>query len=102
FEAVQRVAPRLRGGYALAFVSADEPETIVATRRGAPLIVGLAEHHGFVASDIAALVGATRELFQLGDDEVARIGAGDLEVVGPGGAAVEPRPLTVTWDVSAA
>ena len=101
-EAVSAVTPRLRGGFALAFVHASEPDTIVATRRSAPLIVGVTDELGVVASDIAALVGTSRRLFALSDDEIARIRPGELTVTRPDGSAVEPRPLEVSWDVAAA
>ncbi len=77
--AVSAVTPRLRGGFALAFVHADEPDTIVATRRAAPLIVGLTDELGLVASDIAALLGETRDLYQLDDDQLAEVRPGSID-----------------------
>jgi glucosamine--fructose-6-phosphate aminotransferase (isomerizing) len=102
FEAVRRCAPTLRGDYALAFVSADEPEVLVATRRTSPLIVGRTDRLGLVASDISAVLGTTRDLYALADDEVAEIRPGAIRVVDGAGAPVEPAPVRVAWGVRAA
>jgi len=101
-EALRRAAGRLRGDFAVAAISTSEPDCIVATRSSAPLIVGLTDSLGLVASDVAALLATTRRLYALGDGEVATIRPGSLEVVGPDGAPVVPVPLAVDWDVAAA
>ncbi|MGD0081655.1 MAG: glutamine--fructose-6-phosphate transaminase (isomerizing) [Acidimicrobiales bacterium] len=102
FEAVQRCVSVLRGDYALAFMSADEPEVLVATRRSSPLIVGRTDSLGLVASDISAVLSTTRELYALGDDEVAEVRPGSIDVVDASGNTVEPKPLRVSWGVRAA
>ncbi len=101
-EAVRRCAAVLRGDYALAISYAGEPDTLVATRRTSPLIVGRTERAGVVASDIAAVLGTTRELYALGDGEIAVVRPGSLQVVDPAGEPVEPSPLRVAWGVQAA
>ena len=53
---------RLVGAYALAVVSADEPGTIVATRKDSPLVVGQGAEGAYVASDIIAMIDATRDV----------------------------------------
>ena len=70
-EAVRAVLPRLRGSFSVAVVSADEPDTIVAARRKTPLVLGLQDGVAFLASDIPALIGHTRQVFALADDELA-------------------------------
>jgi glucosamine--fructose-6-phosphate aminotransferase (isomerizing) len=102
FEAVQRCVPGLRGDYALAFVSADEPGVLVATRRTSPLIVGKTETLGLVGSDIAALLDTTRDLYAIEDDQVAEVRAGAIQVVNVEGETVEAQPLHVSWGVAAA
>jgi glucosamine--fructose-6-phosphate aminotransferase (isomerizing) len=102
FEAVQRCVGALRGDYALAFVSADEPEVLVATRNTSPLIVGKTATLGLVGSDIAALLDSTRELYAIEDGQVAQVRPGSIKVVDAEGNEVEPARLQVTWGVRAA
>ncbi|MGA2208324.1 MAG: glutamine--fructose-6-phosphate transaminase (isomerizing) [Acidimicrobiales bacterium] len=102
FQAVQRCVSVLRGDYALAFISADEPDVLVATRRTSPLIVGRTETLGLVASDISALLETTRELYALEDDQIAEVRPGSIRVVDASGTSCEPAPLHVTWGVRAA
>ncbi|HKH87927.1 MAG TPA: glutamine--fructose-6-phosphate transaminase (isomerizing) [Acidimicrobiales bacterium] len=102
FEAVQRCAKVLRGDFALAFMSADEPEVLVATRRSSPLIVGRTDSIGLVSSDISAVLGTTRELYAIGDDEVAEVRPGSIRIVDAEGSTVDPVPLRVSWGVRAA
>jgi glucosamine--fructose-6-phosphate aminotransferase (isomerizing) len=102
FEAVRRCASVLRGDYALALISADEPDVLVATRRTSPLIVGRTDTVGLVASDISALLDTTRELYALEDDQVAEVRPGTIRVVDSSGADVQPARLHVTWGVRAA
>jgi len=101
-EAVRVVLPRLRGSFSIAVVSADEPDTIVAARRKTPLVLGLQDGVAFLASDIPALIGHTRRVFALADDELAVLTPGALEVTTPDGDPVEPEQLTITWDLESA
>src|SRR3984957_13380580 len=101
-EAVRAVLPRLRGSFSIAVVSADEPDTIVAARRKTPLVLGLQDGVAFLASDIPALIGHTRAVFALADDEVAVLTPGALAATTLDGDPVEPDRLTITWDLEAA
>ena len=62
----------------------------------------LADGIGLLASDIPALLGITRELWALDDDQIAEIGPGTLRVTTLEGEAVEPIALHVDWDLEAA
>ena len=101
-EALRRCVGELRGDFALAAVTTREPEVIAAARRTSPLIVGRLQATGLVASDIAALLGTTRDLYQLGDDEIAEVRPGSVSVVGLDGTPRELVPLEVGWDLVAA
>ena len=101
-EALRRCVGELRGDFALAAVCTEEPQVVVAARRTSPLIFGQVEGMGLVASDIAALLGTTRRLYQLADDEIAEVRPGSIVVVGLDGQAHELVPLEVGWDLVAA
>ncbi len=99
-EAVRRSMAILRGDFALAVVALGEPDTIVVARRTSPIVIGLTDHVGLVASDIAALVGTTRQLYLLDDDEVAEIRPGTVEACDLVGDPVELRRHEVSWSVA--
>ncbi|MGH9102995.1 MAG: glutamine--fructose-6-phosphate transaminase (isomerizing) [Acidimicrobiales bacterium] len=100
--AVAAVLRRVRGAFALAVVHASRPEVLVAARRVSPLILGRTGEASLVASDIPALLGRADELFVLEDDQLAELGPGWMEVTDGEGRAVQPRRITVSWDLEAA
>ncbi len=101
-DAVRSSLARVRGAFALAVVHAGEPETIVAARRVSPLIMGTAGGTAFLASDIPAILGLTRDFFLLDDDQVAELRPGAITVTTADGSPAEPAPLHVDWDLDAA
>ena len=101
-EATRSVLRRLRGSFSVAVISADEPDTIVAACRLTPLVLGLHDGSAFLASDIPALIGHTRRVFTLDDDQLAVLTPGALSVTTLDGEPVEPEERTITWDLEAA
>ena len=100
--AVRRVVSRLEGAYSLCFMAVDDPDTIVAAKFEAPLIVAHADGVGYCASDVAALIAHTRDVAALEDGQIAKITPAGLEVVDIDGNPVEPHAYTVQWSVEAA
>ena len=101
--AVGRAARELHGAYAIACIRHDAPDTLVVLRRGSsPLVIGLGHGEMFVASDIPALLGHTREILVLEDGELAMLTPGGVTVRTLDGTLVERRPTTVPWDGEAA
>jgi glucosamine--fructose-6-phosphate aminotransferase (isomerizing) len=92
----------VRGTFAVAAVHADEPDLVVAARRVSPLIVGVGHGSAYLASDIPALIGLTRDLFTLEDDQLVELRPGGITVTGLDGVRAQPKSLTVEWDVEAA
>ncbi len=90
-EATRAALRIVRGAFSVAVIHADEPDTIVAARRLTPLVLGLDDGVAFLASDIPALLGHTRRLFALADDEVAVLTPGAITVTTLGGDPVDPR-----------
>jgi glucosamine--fructose-6-phosphate aminotransferase (isomerizing) len=68
--AVREALSMVRGAYGIAVVSADEPGRIVAARFGSPLILGIGEGENFVASDVSAFLGHTKNVVYLNDGEL--------------------------------
>ena len=71
--ALQRAVKELHGAYALAVISRKEPERMVVARMGCPLLVGLGEGENFVASDVSAIVQATRRVIFLEEGDTAEL-----------------------------
>ncbi len=101
-ETALNVAKKLEGAYAVGIVSTEEPDKIVAIKKGSPLIIGLGEDENFIASDIPAVLEYTKDFIVLKDGEVALITKDKVEVYNLEGKKVEKKPLHVTWDVSVA
>jgi glucosamine--fructose-6-phosphate aminotransferase (isomerizing) len=99
---VRAALGRVRGAFALAVVRSEEPDLIVAARRVSPLLMGVSRDAAFLASDIPAILGLTRDFFVLEDDQVAELRPGSLRVTDGSGSEVQPQTITVSWDLDAA
>jgi glutamine---fructose-6-phosphate transaminase (isomerizing) len=100
--AVRAALRRLRGAYALAMFSTDDPELLVGARLNAPLVVGLGDNEYYLASDITAIIPYTKRVLVLGEGEVAAITPLGAEVSTLDGVSVEPKLIHVDWDLSQA
>lgn len=72
-EAVQAAVKKLSGAYAIAVMALDQPDMLVCARMGCPLLVGLGEGAHYVASDVSAIVSATRRVIFLEEGDVAEL-----------------------------
>lgn len=73
FKAFKKAVPLLKGAFAIAVMSKDEPEKLVAARKGAPLVLGIGEKENFVASDPLALPGVTDKFICFENGDIAEI-----------------------------
>ena len=100
--AVRAALKRIRGAYALAMFSTDDPELLIGARLNAPLVVGLGDHEYYIASDITAIIPYTKRVLVLGEGEIAAVTPLGAEVSTLDGITVQPKLIQVDWDVSQA
>ncbi|KOR41813.1 glucosamine--fructose-6-phosphate aminotransferase [Xanthomonas oryzae] len=98
--ALQRTVKELTGAYALAAMSQAEPERFVCARMGCPLLIGVGEGENFVASDVSAIVQATRQVIFLEEGDTAELRRDGVRIFDGNDAPIE-RPLHLS-DVSLA
>ncbi len=77
-EAVQRALPQLKGAYAIAVFSRDEPHRVVGARQGSPLVLGIGKGENFLASDAMALAGVTDQIVYLEEGDVVDLQLGKV------------------------
>ncbi len=101
-EAVLAALKRIEGAYGLAIISAHEPCTLVAARKGSPILVGVGEGENWISSDATAVLEHTRNVVYLDDGEVAVLTPDDYHIVDLSSARVEKVVSRVDWDVQEA
>jgi glutamine---fructose-6-phosphate transaminase (isomerizing) len=97
-DACRAALSRIGGHYALVMISADEPGTIVAARKGPPLVVGIGENENLVASDVTPLLAYTRNILYLEDGEHVVVRNDRVELYDGDEKRIERAPKRITWD----
>jgi glutamine---fructose-6-phosphate transaminase (isomerizing) len=100
-EAMAQALVRLEGSFAVAAISAAQPETIVAARNQSPLVIGLGEEENFLASAVQALLTETREFLLVENGEIAEVSPSSVGLWTLYGEPVEREPFTADWDAEA-
>ena len=96
--AVRRALVQLRGLFGLVLVSANDPDKIVAVRKGPPIVVGIGDGEFVVASDIPAVLGHTRDVVFLGDEEMSVITRTSVNFTDFSGREVSKATQRIQWD----
>ncbi|MEO5860979.1 MAG: glutamine--fructose-6-phosphate transaminase (isomerizing) [Burkholderiales bacterium] len=100
FTATQRAVKELVGAFAIGAIALNTPDVMTCARVGCPLLIGLGEGENFIASDVSAVLTATRRVMYLDEGDVAEVRRDRVTVVDKTGVKVE-RPVRVS-DVSLA
>lgn len=100
--AVRDACAHVVGAYGLAAVCADEPGVIAVARKDSPIVVGMGRDGAYLASDIVALIDATRDVVVLEDGQFAKLTPKGIEYTDAEGAVITPAVTHVDWDVDMA
>ncbi|MBM3117056.1 glutamine--fructose-6-phosphate transaminase (isomerizing) [Jeongeupia naejangsanensis] len=86
--AVQQAAQELTGAYAIAVIARDHPDQMVVARMGCPLLIGLGDGENLIASDVSAVLSATRRVIFLEEGDTARLRRDGIELFDRHGTAI--------------
>ena len=100
--AVRDACTHVVGAYGLAAICADEPGVIAVARKDSPIVVGMGQDGAYLASDIVALIDATRDVVVLEDGQFAKLTPKGIEYTDDEGAVITPAVTHVDWDVDMA
>ena len=101
-DALARAMARIRGSYALAILFQDLPEEIYVARKDSPMILGVNEGETYLASDVPAILKYTRNVYYIGNLEIARMGKGTVEFFNIDREPIEKELTEIKWDAEAA
>jgi len=101
-DALTHAMVRIRGSYALAIMFKEYPEEIYVARKDSPMILGVENGESFIASDVPAILKYTRNVYYIGNLEMARVKKGEITFFNLDGDEVEKQPKVIEWDAEAA
>ena len=101
-EAVNHAIIRIRGSYALVMMFKDFPEEIYVARKDSPMILGVADGESYIASDVPAILKYTRNVYYIGNQEMARVRKGEITFYNLDGDEIEKECKKIEWDAEAA
>ena len=101
-DAINHSMVRIRGSYALAVMFRDYPEEIYAARKDSPMILGVADGEAYLASDVPAILKYTRNVYYIGNLELARVRKGEITFYNLDGEEISKELKTIEWDAEAA
>lgn len=97
-EAVRLATKEIEGAYALCVIHQDVKNTLVATRRNAPLVVGLGEGENYVASDVPALIQYTKKAMYLEDNQIVTLTPDTIKLIDIDNNPVSNKIETLPWE----
>ncbi|MDY5123499.1 MAG: glutamine--fructose-6-phosphate transaminase (isomerizing) [Treponema sp.] len=102
FKAVLKTLHILEGSYALGVICKDYPDRVICARKESPLVIGLGKGENFIASDVPAILAHTRDVYYLGEKELAVLYTDHVDLFNFEGEKIIKEPSHVEWDMDAA
>lgn len=96
-DSVTETLKQVKGSYAIVVISKDEPDKIIGARMECPLVVGLGDGEGFIASDIPAILNRTRRIIFLDDGEMVTVTKHEVQVKTIDGKEIKKTPREIDW-----
>ena len=101
-DAINHAMVRIRGSYALALMFKDYPEEIFVARKDSPMILGVDNGESYLASDVPAILKYTRNVYYIGNMEMARLKKGEITFYNLDGDVIEKELVEIKWNAEAA
>ena len=101
-DAINHAMVRIRGSYALAIMFKDYPGEIYVARKDSPMILGVGDGESFIASDVPAILKYTRNVYYIGNLEMAKVSKEEITFYNLDGEEIQKKMKTVDWDAEAA
>lgn len=101
-DAIAKAMVRIRGSYALALLFKDAPEQIWVARKDSPMIIGVKDNETYMASDVPAILKYTRQVYYIGNHEMACLNKGKVTFYNLDGDVIEKQLTQIDWDAEAA
>ncbi len=101
-DAINHAMVRIRGSYALALMFRDYPEEIFVARKDSPMILGVNNGESYLASDVPAILKYTRNVYYIGNMEMARLKKGEITFYNLDGDVIEKELVEIKWNAEAA
>ncbi len=101
-DAIAKTMVRVRGSYALALMFKEYPDEIWVARKDSPMIIGINEGQSYVASDVPAVLKYTRDVYYIGNQEMAKITPGNVVFYNIDGDEIKKDLVAIEWDAESA
>lgn len=101
-DAIRHAMLRIRGSYALEIMFKEYPEELFVARKDSPMIIGVEPEECYVASDVPAILKYTRNVYYIGNLEIAQLSKGKAVFYNLDGEILQKELTEITWDAEAA
>ena len=101
-DAINHAMVRIRGSYALAVMFQAYPGEIYVARKDSPMILGVENGASYIASDVPAILKYTRNVYYIGNLEMARVRKGEITFYNLDGEEIQKEKKHIEWDAEAA